>query len=74
MANSEFFEAETTDENNEQGTESDTDSKKEILCAILRSLMLVDSNMLSWVSSLNELLHRWITKVSLGVRNSSTCI
>ena len=47
MANSEFFEAETTDENNEQGTESDTDSKKEILCAVLRSLMLVDSNMLS---------------------------
>lgn len=42
MPNSEFFEEETNDENNEQGTESDTNSRKEILCAILRSLMLVD--------------------------------
>lgn len=42
MPNSEFFEEETNDEDNEQGTESDTNSRKEILCAILRSLMLVD--------------------------------
>ena len=32
MAHSEFFVAETNDENNAQGTESDTNSRKEIVC------------------------------------------